>query len=310
MAKAPAKVRLARLLAIIPWIVERNGATIGTIAARFDLPEAEVLEDLSLVQCCEIPPYGPANTLGIVVIGDEVLVEPGAMLSRPLRLGPQEGFGLLTAGRAAMAAAGDVTGSLSSALEKLETALGERSPVQVELARPEMLGVIEKAVEARQRLDVDYYTAYRDELTSRRIDPYRVENYDGDWFVQAWCHRVDALRTFRVDRIEAAEPLDEFFEAAPEDLPPPRLGPGDDGEPVVIRLPPSAGWVVESYPTKSVEALRGGRGWAVTLDVAGDVFLERLMLRAGASAKIIKPASRSDVAKAAAARVLALYESH
>jgi len=310
MAKAPAKVRLARLLAIIPWIVERNGATIGTIAARFDLPEAEVLEDLSLVQCCEIPPYGPANTLGIVVIGDEVLVEPGAMLSRPLRLGPQEGFGLLTAGRAAMAATGDITGSLSSALEKLETALGERSPVQVELARPEMLSVIERAVETRQRLDVDYYTAYRDELTSRRIDPYRVENYDGDWFVQAWCHRVDALRTFRVDRIEAAEPLDEFFEAAPGDLPPPRLGPGDDGEPVVIQLPPSAGWVVETYPTKSVEALRGDRGWTVTLDVAGDVFLERLMLRAGASAKIIEPASRSEVAKAAATRVLALYESH
>jgi len=310
MAKPPAKVRLARLLAIIPWIVEHNGATIGAIADRFDLPEAEVLEDLSLVQCCEIPPYGPASTLGIIVIGDEVLVEPGAMLSRPLRLGPQEGFGLLTAGRAALAAAGDATGSLSSALAKLEAALGERSPVQVELARPEMLTVIEHAAETRERLDIDYYTAYRDELTSRRIDPYRVENYDGDWFVQAWCHRADALRTFRVDRIEAAAPLAEFFDAVPEDLPPPRLGPGDDGEPVVIRLPPSAGWVVEAYPTRSVEILRGGRGLTATLDVAGDVFLERLMLRAGPAAEVIEPGSRSDVAKVAAARVLALYESH
>jgi len=308
MAKPPAKVRLARLLAIIPWIVERDGARISAIAEHFDLPEAEVLEDLSLAQCCEIPPYGPASTLGIVVIGDEVLVEPGAMLSRPLRLGPQEGFGLLTAGRAALAAAGDATGSLSSALGKLEDALGERSPVQVELERPEFLGVVERASEGRQRLDIDYYTAYRDELTTRRIDPYRVENHEGDWFVQAWCHRAEALRTFRVDRIEAAELVGEVFDVVPEDLPPPRLGPGDDGRPVVIRLPPTAGWVIESYPTTSVDALDGG-GWDVTLDVAGEIFLERLMLRAGPAAEVIEPASQSGVSKEVAARVLALYES-
>jgi len=307
MARPSAELRLARLLVMIPWIVDREGATIDEIAERFSLPPSDVLEDLSLVQCCEIPPYGPDHTLGIVVVDDEVLVEPGAMLSRPLRLGPQEGFGLLTAGRAALAAVGDESGALSNALAKLEVALGDRSSVQIELGRPELLELIEHAASNRRRLEIDYYTAYRDELTTREIDPYSVANHDGDWFVQAWCHKADAIRTFRVDRIEAATETGVEFDGPPSDLAPPRFGPGDDGVPVTLRLPPTGRWIVETYPTTSVESTPEG-GWLVTLDVAGDVFLERLMLRAGPDADVVSPDDRQSIGANAARRVLALYE--
>lgn len=307
MGRPSAELRLARLLVMIPWIVDREGATIAEIAAHFAVPEPDVLADLSLVQCCEIPPYGPDHTLGIVVIDDEVLVEPGAMLAKPLRLGPQEGFGLLAAGRAALAAVGDESGALSTALTKLEAALGDRSQVRVELDRPDMLDVIEDAVSQRRRLRVDYYTAYRDELTTRDIDPFAVSNHDGDWFVQAWCHRAEALRTFRVDRIEAAEPTGDHHAGPPDDLAPPRFGPGDDGRPVTIRLPATGRWVVETYPTTAVEPLDDG-GWTVTLDVAGEVFLERLMLRAGPDAEVLSPPSAADVGREAAARILAGYD--
>jgi proteasome accessory factor C len=307
MARPSAELRLARLLVIIPWIVDRQGATIAEIAERFSVPEDDVLDDLSLVQCCEIPPYGPDHTLGIVVVDDEVLVEPGAMLSRPLRLGPQEGFGLLTAGRAALAAVGDETGALSKALVKLEAALGDRSSVHIEFERPELLDVVERARDNRSSLDIEYYTAYRDELTTRTIDPYLVANHDGDWFVQAWCHRAGAVRTFRVDRIEAAEPHGSNFDEPTTDPGPPRFGPGDDGEPVTLRLPPTGRWVVETYPTRSVESTSDG-GWIVTLEVAGDVFLERLLLRAGPDAQVMSPVSLESVGRDAALRMLSLYE--
>ena len=306
MARPSAELRLAQLLVIIPWIVDREGATIAEVAERFSLPPSDVLGDLSLVQCCEIPPYGPDHTLGIVVVDDEVLVEPGAMLARPLRLGPQEGFGLLTAGRAALAAVGDESGALSNALAKLEVALGDRSSVQIELDRPELLGVVEHAVENRRRVKIDYYTAYRDELTTREIDPYSVANHDGDWFVQAWCHRAEAVRTFRVDRIEAAQEMGVEFDGPPPDLVPPRFGPGDDGESVTLKLPQTGRWIVETYPTTTVESTPDG-GWLVTLDVAGDVFLERLLLRAGPDAEVISPDNRASMGAEAARRVLALY---
>lgn len=306
MARPTAEVRLARLLSVIPWVVERDGATITEIADHFSIPEAEVLSDLSLVQCCEIPPYGPDHTLGIVVIDDDVLVEPGAMLARPLRLGPQEAFGLLAAGRAAAAVLGDRAGALGTALSKLENALGDRSPVVVDLDRPEEIDDLQRAVDGRLSVDIDYYTASRDVVTSRRVDPVSVLNHDGDWFLHAWCHRAQAMRTFRVDRIDRLVVSDDGFEP-PTDVPPPRVAPGRDGTDVTIRLPPNARWITEAYPMTAVVPGHDGTVDA-TLSVVGEVFLERVLLRAGAGAIVLDPPEFVDLAPAAAQRLLERYQ--
>ena len=304
MARPTAEVRLARLLSVIPWVVERQGATIDEIGAHFSIPEAEVLSDLSLVQCCEIPPYGPDHTLGIVVIDDTVMVEPGAMLDRPLRLGPQEAFGLLAAGRAAAAVLGDRAGALATALEKLESALGERSPVEVDLDRPEELDVLQEAVDTRRQVEIDYYTASRDVVTTRRVDPVSVLNHDGDWFLHAYCHRADAMRTFRIDRIDRLETTDVEFER-PTDIPAPRVDPGHDGRAVRVRLPRHARWITEAYPM--TEVIDDGDDVVATFAIVGDVFLERVMLRAGAGAEVLDPEDLRDLGPAAASRLLERY---
>lgn len=306
MARPSAEERLGRLLLMVPWIVERGGADIDEIAARFDIPAATVLRELSTAQCYEIPPYGPDSTLGIVVIDGRVEVEPGALLDKPLRLGPQEGFGLLAAGRAALAALGDDEGVLASALDKLETALGDRVPLEVELARPEVTDDLEAAVAARQRLEIDYYGAARDEVTTRRIDPVSIVHHGGDWFVHAWCHRAGAARTFRIDRIEALRPTGETF--APLDLPGEihDIGPAHDAPDVVVRLPADARWAAESYPVRKVEEHPDGR-LDVTFGLQSDVFLDRLLLRVGPEAEVLAPPELRDVGRRAAARVLAGY---
>ena len=306
MARPSAEVRLARLLSVIPWVVEREGATIDEIADHFGIPETDVLNDLSLVQCCEIPPYGPDHTLGIVVIDDAVMVEPGAMLARPLRLGPQEAFGLLAAGTAAAAVLGDRAGALATALEKLDAALGNRSPVSVDLDRPELVDAFDAAIESRHSVVIEYYTASRDVVSTRRIDPVRVLNHDGDWFLHAWCHVAEAMRTFRVDRIENFTPTTDTFDA-PTITAPPRVDPGSDGQVVTLRLEPEAMWITEAYPTLSVDTDVSGAA-TVTMSVFGEVFLERILLRAGVAARIIGPADLVHVGKRAASRILARYQ--
>ena len=305
-----AEERVGRVLAMVPWVVERGGATIDEIATAFDVAPARVLADLSLVQCCEVPPYGPDHTLGITVVDDEVLVDPGAMLSRPLRLGPREGFGLLAAGRTALAALGDdsAAGALVSALAKLEQALGKRTPLDVDLDQPEWMPSLRAAVAGRDRLDIDYLVGWRDEMTTREIDPVALVNHEGRWYVQAWCHRAGGYRTFRVDRIDAIRPTAEHF-VAPDvvDVPAARFAPGEDGVEVVLRLPPEARWVVETYPTRQVEERAGGE-LRVTMVVAGTVFLERLLLRVGASAEVVSPPELVDLGAEAARVVLRRYE--
>jgi proteasome accessory factor C len=305
MPRASAEERLTRLLAIIPWVVERGGSTIAEIADRFDLPEGEVLSELSLVQCCEIPPYGPDNTLGIAVVDDEILVEPSAMLHRPLRLGPREGFGLLAAGRAASSVPGaDPSGALASALDKLEAALGDRAPVVIDIDRPEALDELRGHVDQKRQIAMNYYAAYRDAVTTRVVDPLALINRDGNWYLRGHCHTADAERTFRVDRIEHIEPTGQNHDRALVDGAG-RYAPGEDGQEVVLSLPHTARWVTETYPTVHVE--EKARDLRVTMVVAGTVFLERLLLRVGPKARVISPPELVDVGARAASRLLDRY---
>lgn len=305
MPRASAEDRLTRLLAIIPWVVERGGATVEEIASRFGLPVDDVVADLSLAQCCEIPPYGPDNTLGITVVDGEVLVEPSPMITGPLQLSPREGFGLLAAGRAALAVPGaDADGALASAIAKLERVIGDRGALVVDLDRPELLPALREAVDARSQLEIEYYAAYSDEVSTRVVDPLALVNRDGNWYLRAWCHRAGDERTFRVDRIEAATATGDVHDRGD---PRGELGyvPGEDAQEVVVAIPASERWVVEAYPTESVD--ESGDELLVTMVVTGEVFLERLLLRLGVRARVVSPPELTDVGRDAAARLLSAY---
>jgi predicted DNA-binding transcriptional regulator YafY len=40
------------------------------------------------------------------------------------------------------------------------------------------------------------------------VSPQRLVHYRNTWYLDAWCHRVDALRRFALDAIEEAQVLD------------------------------------------------------------------------------------------------------
>ena len=59
---------------------------------------------------------------------------------------------------------------------------------------------------------LDYQTR---DSTSRVIEPYGVVGYDGRWYVVGFCRLRQAMRVFRLDRIQNADVLDEKFEHPP-----------------------------------------------------------------------------------------------
>lgn len=65
--------------------------------------------------------------------------------------------------------------------------------------------LVARAVLARQRLAFEYARRSDGEITRREVSPQRVVRYRGCWYLDAWCHRVDGLRSFAVERI--AEPV-------------------------------------------------------------------------------------------------------
>jgi predicted DNA-binding transcriptional regulator YafY len=60
----------------------------------------------------------------------------------------------------------------------------------------------------RRRLRMDYFVRARGELTHREVSPQRLVHYRDNWYLDAWCHSVDAIRSFALDAVERAQVLD------------------------------------------------------------------------------------------------------
>jgi len=70
--------------------------------------------------------------------------------------------------------------------------------------------VADAAIKKRQ-LQIDYYTLYRDETGSRVVDPYELVNFNGDWYLFAYCHSREEMRTFLVSRIKDVQKTGRSF---------------------------------------------------------------------------------------------------
>lgn len=65
-----------------------------------------------------------------------------------------------------------------------------------------------QAVMARQQLDITHHNRHTNEISERRISPQRLVYYRDNWYVDAWCHARDDLRSFSTDAITRAHVVD------------------------------------------------------------------------------------------------------
>ncbi len=74
---------------------------------------------------------------------------------------------------------------------------------------------VSSALLSRRRLHLRYLSRGRAETGEREVSPQRLVHYRNTWYLDAWCHRVQALRRFALDAMDAASVLDR----AARDLP-------------------------------------------------------------------------------------------
>lgn len=303
--------RLRRLLALVPWVAAHDGPTVDDICSRFGLTPEELAAELDLVFLCGVHPFTPDALIEVVHEGDRVFIRYADYFSRPLRLTPEEGLSLVAGGAAMLAVPGaDPAGPLARGLAKLAAQLGVEAGDEIEVALgptpAAVLETLQQAAAEHRRVRLDYYSYGRDERTRRVVDPHAVFAADGEWYLAAFDHDRGEDRRFRVDRVNAAEVLDETFDPPAS---PPEIGvyrPGADDPRVVLELAPSARWVVEQYPVEATEELGDGR-LRVTLAASEQAWLERLLLRLGPAAVVVEGAD--GVAASAAERILERYRS-
>jgi proteasome accessory factor C len=303
--------RLRRLLAILTHLAGVGECTIEELANRFDMDPDEVVSELELAACCGLPPYTPDQLIELFVDGDQVVAQRVGDLGRPRRLTPSEGFAVAAAARGLLAVPGaDPTGSLHSALGKLEATLGADRLV-LDIDAPEHLAALRAAEAGARQVEITYASASGGQ-TTRRVDPYQVVLREGRWYMDGYCHRAEGVRRFQVGRVVGVVETGETVEqptVRPAGLEEPHAFVGGaDTRPAVLAVPAAAAWLVERVAEGPVRQRPDGRLEATVL-VGSTGWLERLMLRLGPGAEVIEPHDLAGVAAAGARRALTRYES-
>ena len=76
--------------------------------------------------------------------------------------------------------------------------------------------VIAAALLKRSRLFIRHYNRSDDRVTEREVSPQRLVHYRDNWYLDAWCHLRNDLRSFSVDAIQNAELRDAKAKDVPK----------------------------------------------------------------------------------------------
>ncbi|MFD7294434.1 helix-turn-helix transcriptional regulator [Streptomyces sp. NPDC059897] len=305
-----------RMLSLVTYLRERPGARVEDVARAFGITEDELISDLDVLPLCGTSFRG-GDLLDIDTDGDRIWWHNPDDVAEPLRIAADEATALLVAARAVATLPGLRESdrlALLRATAKLEAAAGEVAGASARLSvtfesEGGVFADVDRAISERRRLWIRYYSPARDEVTEREIDPIRLVSV-GHTYVEAWCRRSEARRTFRLDRVAEIKVLDEPS-APPEvelrDLSEGLVQPAAEDPEVVVEVGPGGRWVAEYYPHDSAEELPDG-GLRITLRTPDPSSLRRLALRLGRDGHIVAPAELATSARDAARQALAAYD--
>jgi predicted DNA-binding transcriptional regulator YafY len=81
---------------------------------------------------------------------------------------------------------------------------------------PRHFELIASAVLGRKRLHLAYLNRMRGDVTERDVSPQRLVHYRDNWYLDAWCHLRNALRSFALDAMREVSTLPGKAKEVPE----------------------------------------------------------------------------------------------
>ncbi len=210
--------RADRLFQIVQLIRGRRLSTADFLAQRLEVSPRTVYRDVAALQQQGVPIEGEAGVGYRMRAGFDL---------PPLMFTKEEAQALVAAVRLSQAQLDSALGAQAEgALSKILAVLPATARAAAEALqifapggrmKPEMsqrLAQLREATENRRKLRLDYLDL-SDERSERTIRPLACMFWGPAWTVAAWCELREDFRSFRVDRIQALNALDEGFRDEP-----------------------------------------------------------------------------------------------
>ena len=317
--------RLSRMLAMVPYFLAHPGVAKTQAAADLGVTPDQLQKDLQQLWMCGLPGYSPGDLIDLDFEDrDTVDVTFSAGMDRPLRLTPAEASVLLMALRALLDMNGVVDADAAQrAIAKIERAVGDAARAEATAGGPAGSdappgegwdGVVRDALRTHRAVWLRYYSASRDAVSERTVDPIRIQAVDGQSYLEGWCHESEGIRLFRFDRIDEARLLDEPAHDHADD----QRGSsslslfGDDADslPTVdLLIEPDVAWVVDYHLIDIVDAAADGGPLRGRMTYGSDEWLTRFLLGFGGRIRPVDtPGVTAEIGRRAQA-ALAAYEA-
>ena len=237
-----AQDKLAFLLSLVPYLIDRGGVPVTEAASHFGVSDDDMREAVRLIAVSGVPgdstAYGPEDLFDIdwEALEEEDRIE----LTHAVAIDDSPRFSAREV--AALLAGLQYLSALPENLDRAAIASLSRKLASGASSAPNAVAVAAKAGDAAltplrgalvdgHRVEFDYRDA-RGVVEHRTVDPLRIDSEDQSWYLRAWDHGREAVRTFRVDRMTAiettGEPIsrtrrdvalsDVLFETSPDDL--------------------------------------------------------------------------------------------
>src|SRR5690606_27467255 len=164
-------------------------------------------------------------------------------------------------------------------------------------SQPEHFSLIANALLRRLRLHVRHYNRQQDKETERDLSPQRLVHYRDNWYLDAWCHLRNDLRSFSVDALRDVrmldEPAQEVESGALDEYLKSGYGifAGREVEWARLRFTPEAArWVsVQRWHSKQTARFEPDGSYTLEIPYADDRELVMEILKFGADVEVLSP---------------------
>jgi predicted DNA-binding transcriptional regulator YafY len=172
--------------------------------------------------------------------------------------------------------------------------------------QPKHFKLVASAVLGRSRLALAYWNRVKDEVTERVVSPQRLVFYRNNWYLDAWCHLRNDLRSFALDAMKevstAPGKAREVDEGRLDEVLKSGYGifSGTKVQWAELRFAPSVARYValEEWHPKQRGRLESDGSYVLEVPFSSDKELVMDVLRYGSDVEVVKPpAFREEVAK-------------
>ncbi len=313
-----AKDKLAFLLSLVPYLIDRTEVTVAAAARHFDVSQDTIREAVTLIAVSGIPGESDFYQHGDLFdidwdafeLRDEIVLTQLVAIDDSPRFSAREASALI-AGLQYLQSLPENAGT--SAYARLAATLARGStgvPSEVAVAPTEAstwLPKISDALATGTRLRFSYLNS-QGGREAREVDPLRLDSTNDDWYLRGYDHGRGAIRTYRLDRIDALENTTEAieFKAADLQLSDSLFDASENDLTVVLEFPTEAMGLLGDYVPEGTRVTQDGALSRASIRVAHFHGLKRLVASLAGVVRVVSPPEArmavADWAAAGAAR--------